>query len=295
MQPVRRFGAGWQVRPLLDTKRAALRSFAERQGLAWLEDPSNEDSRFDRNFLRRQVLPLISQRWPAAQASLIRSAALARDANDLLAELADLDLASCPDAPERLRVQVLRDLSASRRANLLRRACQLAGLPAPPATRVAELGNSLLSARQDAEPVVHWRGAELRRYRDDIFLLPELSAANFDGVALGVADPVSLGRGLGRLALVDTGGPGIDRKLVANGLVLRQRKGGEKIKLSGHAYTSKLKNLLQQEGVLPWQRDNLPLVYAGERLLAVADLWVDAASVADRGYSVTWLDRPAII
>tara|TARA_R110002049_G_scaffold93308_8_gene230775 strand:- start:1326 stop:2654 length:1329 start_codon:yes stop_codon:yes gene_type:complete len=295
MQSIRRFGPGWQVRPLLDTTRAELETFAQQQGLAWQEDPSNQDPRFDRNFLRRQVLPLISQRWPTAQERLVRSASLARDASDLLAELADLDLARCPAAPGRLRVQVLRELSASRRANLLRRACQLAALPAPPATRVAELGNSLLGARQDAEPVVRWRGAELRRYRDEIFLLPETGPANFDGASLGVSEPVPLGPGLGRLVLVDAGGPGIDPTLVSAGLVLRQRQGGEQIKLSGHAHTSKLKKLLQQDGVLPWRRDELPLVYAGDQLLAVADLWTDARCIVERGYAVKWLDRPAII
>ena len=294
MRSIREFGDAWLARPLLDVSRDALATYAANEALNWIDDPSNHEREFDRNFLRGDVLPLLQTRWPHAHEKLARSAALARDAASLLSDLADLDIESMGDNSNRLPVAVLLALSPSRQRNLLRRAIQKAGLPAPAASHLQEILLKLLPAREDAEPLVNWPGAEARRYRDTLYLLPAAVVANFEsGHVLG-REGVSIGPGLGELTLVSGDGPGLSEAAVAAGLCVRQRQGGEEIKLAGQSHTRKLKKLLQEEGVVPWLRDQLPLVFCGDDLVAVADLWIADSAAAENGLQILWRGRPQL-
>jgi tRNA(Ile)-lysidine synthase len=294
MRSIREFGDGWLARPLLEVSRDELATYAADEALNWIEDPSNHEREFDRNFLRADVLPLLQTRWPHARAKLARSATLARDAASLLADLADLDIASMDAASNRLPVPGLRALSPSRQRNLLRRAIQEADLPAPAASHLQEILEQLLPAREDAEPLVNWPGAEARRYRDTLYLLPAAAVASFEsGQELG-GKGVRIGPGLGELVLVSGAGQGLSEAAVAAGLSVRLRRGGEEIKLVGQSHTRKLKKLLQEEGVVPWLRDQLPLVFSGDHLVAVADLWIADSAAAENGLQIRWLGRPQL-
>jgi len=292
--PSRPFGRGSLVRPLLGIPRDALERYAHADGLHWVDDPTNAESRYDRNFLRNEVLPLLQTRWPAASGSLRRSAELAAEAAALLAELAEVDLSAAGE-PARLDLPELRRLPAPRQRNLLRHAIRRLGLPLPPATRLAQIVSELVTARDDAQPLVTWPGAEVRRYRDRIYLLREQSAGDPVAELLRVGRaPLSLGAGRGSLALEPADGAGLRPDVARAGLRVAWREGGERIRPSGHAQTHSLKKLLQDAGVVPWQRARIPLLYSGERLAAVGDLWVAAEFVGDEGYCVRWLERPAL-
>ena len=294
MQSVRKIGDSWLVRPLLGVSRDELADYASSENLSWITDPSNDDCSFDRNFLRNEVMPVLASRWPHAGSSLARSAELARDSANLLMELADLDYTSIGGEDNRLPVSALSTLSTSRQKNLLRRVAQLVRLPSPAAAHLQLIVEQLLPAREDAEPLVSWPGAEARRYRDTLYLLPASVAADFEcGQTLDTA-AVAIGPGLGELSLVEDGGRGLSRDAVARGLTLHRRKGGEEIKPVGQTHTRKLKKLLQEEGIVPWQRDLLPLVYCGEDLVAVADLWIAADIVAENGLAIRWESRPEL-
>ncbi len=287
----RAFGDGLLVRPLLDVPRHALESYAAAEGLTWIEDPSNEASDFDRNFLRHEVLDVIRRRWPDANSRLARSASLARDAAGLLVQLADIDLAG--SSPNRIQLDSLRNLPAARSRNLLRRAASLANLPPAASVHLDQILEELVTARDDAEPRVAWPGAEVRRYRDHLYLMAVVPEATFEGHSIGLGDTVDLGPGLGQLRLAE-GGRGLNASLLGAGLRLQLRKGGEEIKPAGQQHTRKLKKLLQEHAVVPWLRDQLPLVYAGERLVAVGDLWVAADVLSSNGIGVEWLERPPL-
>lgn len=290
---MRRFGRGWLARPLLDTDQQALRTWAEQRGLSWVDDPSNAESRFDRNFLRNEVLPLIESRWPGVAARLAKSAGHAREAVQLADELAESDIVLAGGDPARLSVSVLNALSQPRRSNALRRAAGRLGLPPMPATTLSSIVADLLMAREDATPLVQWSDAEARRYRDVLFMMPRLAEPQFDGRHLGTSN-VELGTGLGAIRLVATGGPGLSESCASAGLTLATRKGGEEILISGQRHTKKLKKLLQEEGIVPWMRERLPLVYRGATLVAVADLWLADGHAANGGFAVQWSDRPAL-
>lgn len=291
----RPIGKGWLLRPLLGVPRSELERYAAAEALAWVEDPSNAESRYDRNFLRNEVLPLLRTRWPAAAGSLRRSADLAAEAAALLAELAELDLADA-GVPARLDLAVLRRLPLPRQRNLLRHAIRRLGLPLPPATRLTQIVEELAGAREDAQPFVSWPGVEVRRYRDHVYLLRESPPVPGDVTELLLPDqaPLALGVGRGSLVLDPAGGPGIRPSVASAGLRVTWREGGERFRPKGHAQTHSLKKLLQEAGIVPWQRAKIPLLYCDERLVAVGDLWIAADFVGEDGYRVRWLERPEL-
>ena len=288
------FGSGFLMRPLLDVARADLQEYASSHSLAWLDDPSNAEIAFDRNYLRHEVLPLLAERWPAASSRLARSAELAAEASTLLNQLADDDLLSLGDA-QRLEINALAALSDARQRNVLRRALKRSGLGSAPATRLRQIIDEIIPARADAGPLVRWPGVEVRRYRDFIYLLPEFpDSPPQPGHPLDSDDrSVDLGS-FGRLSLQDGGAAGISPNVIETGLEIRFRVGGEEIRPAGHKCTHKLKKLLQQKGVVPWMRDKIPLLYSGARLVAVADLWVAAEDADENGLCVAWQGHPAI-
>lgn len=288
------FGAGRLLRPLLDVGRRELEAYAQRSNLEWLDDPANADRRFDRNFLRSEILPRLTARWPAAVRRLQRSAELAAESAELLDDLAVLDLSTLGTA-NRIDIADLGRLTPARQRNVLRHAIRSLGLPPAPSTRLQQALAELVPARADAQPLVRWPGAELRRYRGRLYILPE--ATPLPDAAPGrlyAGAELRLGPGLGCLGLEANVSGGLDPRLVNPGLDVRFRAGGERLRPAGRDGTRPLGKLLQESGVVPWMRNRLPLLYAGSDLVAVADVWLAAEAIAERGYAVRWTERPAI-
>lgn len=295
MQP---FGPGRLCRPLLDIPRRDLLHYAHDAGLEWVDDPSNAEARFDRNWLRQEIMPRLEDRWPGAAANLRRSAGLASEASSLLNELADLDLGTAGREARdgTIDVAALRSLSPARQRNVLRRAVARSGLPPAPARRLIEAVATLLPASRDAQPLVRWPGAELRRYRDRLFLLssPAASPPVHSLVLPADGTPLAIGPGLGTLQLSADNEGGISRDLIGDGLEVRFRGGGERLRPHGRRETHRLKKLLQDEGIVPWMRAAIPLLYSGDVLVAVGDLWVDHSAWSASGLAVHWQDRPRL-
>ena len=290
---LRRFGAGWLVRPLLGVGRADIQQYALEQGLSWVDDPSNSDHRFDRNFLRHEVLPRLESRWPDIAARLQRSAGHASEASQLLLELAEIDIDRLGGDTARLPIDALSTLSVARQRNVIRYAIRDRGHSTPTALLLERIIKEVIPARVDAQPLVTWPGASVRRYRNGLYLLPqyladELESRNVEGREL------ELGTGLGLLKFESGAELGLSEALVDGGLSIKPRIGGERFSPYGQSHTRELKKLLQEEGVVPWMRDRLPLVYAGDRLLAVGDLWLAKDAVTKPGVAVRWCGRPAL-
>ncbi len=292
---LRRFAAGWLVRPLLDVSRIELEEYARRFDLQWIEDPSNEEQVFDRNFLRHEVMPRLDARWPDAAGRLRRSAQLAGEASQLLSELAELDLTALGGRPERLALSGLRALTLQRQRNMLRYAVRRLGLPAPGAKQLQSIVADLIPARDDAQPLVCWSGIAVRRYRDELYIgaenLPE-AVVNYSRVISG--SRIDMGPGLGTLTLTAGADRGLSEAVVDAGLELRFREGGEEFQPQDQIHKRKLKKLLQEAGVVPWMRERLPILYSQGRIVAVADLWVAADSVAEPGTAIAWINGPSI-
>ena len=290
---IRRFGSGWLARPLLNVSRSDILQYARDQGLEWVEDPSNKDRRFDRNFLRHEILPRLKSRWPDISSRLQRSARHAGDASQLLVELAAIDLESIGENSARLPLDGLSELSLARQRNLIRYALRDLGLSTPTALQLERVLKEVIPARVDAQPLMSWPGAAVRRYRNGLYLLPGNLADAVESVPLQ-GEELQLGAGLGMLRFESGADIGLSAALLSQGLTIKPRMGGEEFQPQGQPHTRKLKKLLQEEGVVPWMRDRVPLIYAGEQLLAVGDLWLAEKAVAEPGVTVRWIDRPAL-
>ena len=159
--------------------------------------------------------------------------------------------------------------------------------------QLERIRKEVVPARIDAQPLVSWRGASVRRYQNGLYLLPEKLADAIETVQVS-GNECQLGDGLGVLKFEPCAGPGLSEALLKAGVTIRPRVGGEEIKLQGQSHTSKLKKLLQETRVVPWMRDRLPLIYSGDRLLAVGDLWLAADATAEPGIEIHWIGRPAL-
>jgi tRNA(Ile)-lysidine synthase len=289
---------GVLARPLLQLPRAELTAWVSAQGLPWIEDDSNALLHLDRNYLRARVLPVLRERWPRAAATVARSARHAAEAQRLLDALGEADAARAA-CGAMLSAKVLRALTPERRRNALRFWINAAGHLAPPSSRLEEIVGPLLAAREDAQPFVAWDGAVLQRQADRLSLRPPLAPAwraressasrrrlaQPDAAPAGAleevawhwrdADTCVLPAPFGRLTLRrDARGP-LDLDALAPALVVRARRGGERLRLVRDGPRRALKSLLQEAHVPVGQRAQLPLLFAGERLIAAADLWLD--------------------
>lgn len=292
-------GAGRVARPLLGFTRAQLQAWALQQDLDWLEDPSNSDLRFDRNYLRHRVLPLLRARWPAAAATASRSTRHCGEALELLTALAGQDLARCTDSrATSLAIAPLRELGAVRVKNLLRLWLERLHCPPPPAHKLERIFAEVLEAREDRNPCVAWGGVELRRYRQRLHVAVPLPEAPGGELCLRPGAELDLGPALGVLSLQAGLGEGVrDTLCPAGGFRVRFRSGGEVCRPVGRGHHRPLKKWLQDYGVLPWMRAHLPLIYAGEDLAAVAGLFVCApfaAGQGEAGLRICWRAHPQL-
>jgi tRNA(Ile)-lysidine synthase len=286
-------GQGMHLRPLLDCPRAGLESYADVQGLNWIEDPSNRDTGFTRNFLRHRVMPELQRRWPGSSASLARSAAHQAEAAALLDELAtaDLERLSGPDAS--LSRTGLDTLSSRRQRNVLRFWIRRQAGGSPSSAVLARIQQDVLHSREDAQPCVRWGGFELRRYRDRLYVLKQ-EVTPFSGQELGwsLEAPLFVPQAGGVLSASTCIGQGIRvSALGASGVRVGWRRGGERCVPAGRGQHHSLKKLFQEQGIPPWQRTRIPLIYIEGELAAVAGLWVCEpyqAGPSEPGLKIQW-------
>ena len=298
MPVCRVLGLGWHVRPVLDVPHSELLQFCGHLQDFWLSDPMNEDLRFDRAYLRQAIWPLIEKRWPGAELALSRSARHMAEAQELLDRAAAIDVARLRDG-DALSVQALRVLPQSRRVNAVRLWLGEAGVEAPSAARLAEALRQVFDADEDHQPAIVWGHQALRRYRQRLFLT-EAQTARLEEArpwATALGSSIALGANLGNLTWSAQLG-GIAADALPPLVTVRRREGGETLKPARGAKTQTVQHLCQSQGVLPWMRDALPLVFAGDELIAVADLWVEArwCAAADApGLKVAWNDAPVMV
>ena len=260
------------LRPLLGASRVELEAYARAQGLAWIEDDSNSDLSIDRNYLRSQVVPDLSARWPVVD-RVQQAVENLRESSALLSDLAQQDLQSCEWRTERfgesIALRAFLNLSVARQKNLLRDWLRARGAPLPEASQLVQ-ALAQTCAAEDAQPAVALGKQVLRRYRDRLYLTPQLQ-------------PLVTGDGGdwrwdGQNPLVLPGNcvlqPGAGWPVAEYSV--RFRCGGERARPRERHHSQTLKKLLQEYGLPPWLRDRVPLIYHGETLVAVGDLFVTA-------------------
>jgi tRNA(Ile)-lysidine synthase len=264
------------LRPLLDVTREEILEYARKRRLEWIEDESNQDMYFLRNFLRHEVLPVIARRFPAYRTTLARAAGHFADAAQALDELAAAD-AGGELADGTLSIAALRRLPPARRRNLLRYLLARHGVTMPGAERLDEALRQALTAKQDARVLIELGGYALRRFENRLYVVagfgesPAGSTRRWRG-----EKEITLPELGGVLSMSRARGAGISlARLRGRPVTIRLRRGGERLQQDRRRPRRSLKNLLQEARIPPWLRGRLPLVFCGEDLVWAGGVGVD--------------------
>ena len=289
----REVAAGFLFRPLLDFERQAILAYADDRQLLWVEDPSNQDQNFDRNYCRHTLLPAIESRWPGYRQSWSKTASLAAESEELLADLAQNDLLDVgTESAAILRVDRLLLLGSSRRRNVLRHWLGELNLPELGWNRLQQLSEEVLLASDTAS--ITGVGFRLARFKGCLYALrgleQELPRESEQNLSWDVAASNKFElTGNGSLQAEEVSGGGL---AIKHGLEfqIRYRQGGEDFHMAGRPNKS-LKKVLQESEVEPWLRSRVPLLYKDNQLVCVPGIGVSddyVATAEEPGLHLHW-------
>lgn len=285
------------VRPFLEVSRAEIERWMLEQNSTWIEDESNARVEFERNFLRLEVLPLLQSRWPDLGKTLTRSARLCGETSDLLDAYIQAELEAHKDSSGHLICATLMEVPQAKLQQLLR--CWLAEskVQSPSEKNLQRIINEVLMARPDAQPEVRWGMWAVSRYKGMLYVypvLPELDAhwehvLQLDQIQEGCVVPLIEGNGF--LRVTPRMGAGLAVKYCQESLTLRLKRGGEICKPAGRS-TRPLKKCLQESNLPRWWRSRQPILYVGDRLVALPGQFVSEGCQAlpgEAGLVLDWL------
>ncbi|CAM3003425.1 tRNA lysidine(34) synthetase TilS [Legionella worsleiensis] len=270
-------GSGRLARPLLASSRKQLEHYADCHQLSWIEDESNQDEYYSRNFIRQQIIPSLTAKWPGVVGNIARAALHCQQARTNLDALAFMDCCALSTPANLLALAPLKSLSVERINNVLRVWLKNNQVRLPSAATFQRLINEAVLASEDANPLISWDKVQIRRYHDTLYLLPA-NSCNFPVVLKWDEFPKPLYLG-------DTGFC-LSAKKTKEGIRIPQdavlhiqfRQGGETF--FWHGQTKQLKKLFQDWQVPPWLRQNIPLLYINDQLAAIIGY-----AVSDRYYT----------
>jgi tRNA(Ile)-lysidine synthase len=289
------------LRPLLDNSRQTLEAYAKAYGLSWVEDDSNADTRYDRNFMRHHVLPLLETQYKGVHKTLSRAAQHMAEASELLGELAVMDASQIAVAGMQanqlcLQVDKLAALTEARAKNLLRWWIAQHALTMPNAELLNQGLQQLKSARKDASIDVQLSPQQsIKRYLGLAYIVEHVASDKLEErlwqgesvIQLNAQDSLIFETGLGQ---------GIAQKhLISTPLRIRMRAGGERFRLALNRPSQTLKHILQTYHVPPWLRDRMPLIWLTETLVCIPNIGVDPSAAAlpdEMGVTIRWQTSP---
>ena len=322
-------GNTWLIRPLLNISRAQIIDYAKTHDLTWVEDESNKDTRFDRNFIRNDIMPLLTKRWPSVVNTINRSSEHCREGQLLLDELAREDLKLCQHEFGNLSVTELNTLSAARFNNLIRYFLALQQCLMPSTEQLAQLQQQL-NANDDKNPVVKVGRHYFRRYQAALYLTADFDDVShwqvnidlFMGNRLDEEFLVELPDKLGALQFFSTHqaqSKGFDNKSLGsksldvkglnnkeNLLVLPSKAQKVTLRFSHNNptclpdyrhHSRSLKKVLQELNIPPWQRKRIPFLYYDDVFVAAIGYFVCQEFLAktslpqgkESSLKITWL------
>jgi len=287
MPKISAFEKSWHCRPLLNVSQQAILDYAQKNNLIWVEDPSNQQQNYDRNYLRHSVIPVIQQRWSAVNKTLFVFAQQQAENVQLLDELAKIDLRSVLLKPDQLSIFQLNKLSDARLRNTLRYWIKQNQSPLPSRAVLQQIVSQLQNDSHDTHSLVSWAGVEVRRFRDALYLLKSIEHDPQQSFQWNGKDVLTLSSIEKKLMLKKTQAGKdepyiLNKKVLSKPVTVRFRQGGERLKPAGRNARHDLKSLFQEAGVPAWQRDKIPLLYAGDELIAVVGYWLsDEYAVQD--------------
>lgn len=274
MPEVSAFGKGFLLRPLLGYSQQQLREYALEHQLEWIDDESNADISFDRNFLRHTVIPNLKLRWPSLSTTLGRVASHQQHANQLLEQVASVDLQKITyRSTNNISVTELSKLTDVRQKNVIRCWIKKLQLPVPTDKQLQHILSDVLNSAYDAQPCVRWSGCEIRRYGDLVYAMsPIRKTSPLIDQHWDLTSSLTVNGN--RLTAIRTLNNGIDTEICdKSGVDVRFRKNGERFRIQGKKQSTRLKKYFQSKRVPPWYRDRIPLIFIEDELVAITGYW----------------------
>lgn len=285
------FSQGELCRPMLGFMREEIYSYVLEHNLNWIDDPSNFDIDYDRNFLRHEVVPLLETRWPSLKKTVSRTATHQAEADQLLTELAFQDWHHIHDN-NLINISALVKLSEKRQRNVLRYwIADVCELTLPDTVHLQRIMDEVLTAAEDAKPEVIWRGGEVRRFQGFLYAQENMAAAPENCVLLWpeLSKSLVLKPKTSKITAKSIIGKGLSQaKLQDAEVSIRYRQGGETCRPQGRGQTHQLKKLFQEWKIPPWQRAFVPLLYVGEELAQVVGYCINEPFAATKD-ELGWL------
>lgn len=266
------FSQGLLCRPMLGFLREEIQAYASKLNLNWIDDPSNFDTDFDRNFLRHEVVPLLESRWPALKKTLSRTATHTAEADHLLTELAEQDWLKVK-SNEQIKISSLIVLDKKRQRNVVRYwLASISKVTLPDTNHLQRILDEVLTAADDAVPEVIWRGGEVRRFQGLLYAQDKnrVPDNNLELNWKNLEKPLVINSTGLKLSASSSVGDGLSQsKLKSAEISLKFRQGGESCRPNGRGQTHQLKKLFQEWQVPPWLRASIPLIYVNGELAEV--------------------------
>jgi tRNA(Ile)-lysidine synthase len=275
------FGKGKMQRPFLTHAQKEIREYAEKHQLLWVEDPSNQCDDFDRNFLRNQIIPQLTQRWQGLDKTISRSARHCASNQALIDDIARQLLGTLFDSEDQtLNVTQLLALSLDKQSLVIRQWFKKKQLRMPTEKNVQIIINEVALAKPDAMPEIKIQKHSIRRYKEKLYCLSGEVCPRKEGEWLKELTQFKLDD---EKILILTDAPvGIPKNIWDNATVsVNYRKGEEKIKLPGREGRHTLKKLFQEKMIPPWERNTIPLIYINGHLAAISEHWISADFYSD--------------
>jgi tRNA(Ile)-lysidine synthase len=284
MAKVMSIGEATLMRPLIGSSRQEIEAYAKHNGLTWVEDESNQDQRFDRNFIRHEVTPKLVERWPSFPESVARSAQLCAEQELLLDELITPKLDQALGLHNSLKIESVLGCSSLMRARLLRMWLSKSGLTMPSQKQLALLWSEVACAQQDANPVLVLGDAEVRRFDNRLFIVESRPSLETWQAEIQLGQSLELPDQLGFLSLRTNGGEALKGSEDSLELSLSSATNPLKVIFNpeslvahpvGRGHSRKMKKLFQEYKIPSWLRRRTPILMDGENVVAVMGLFVD--------------------
>ena len=291
----KQLGKCLHIRPLLPFSRLEIEAFAKESRLHWIEDPSNQDVTFDRNYVRKNIIPVLTERWPEIAKQLSTVAGIQQGNLRVLEDMAAIDLANVVVMPlfqsilcrypviSVLSITALKKLSTERLFNLLRYWVISEAGVSPTRNLLQEIVKTIIHTKQDVNSIVAYSDFEYRKYRDELYLLKVGAEIDIEeDIVWEPLSPIVLPGLNTRFSVLKRPGTGLKIELLSKPLRLRFRQGGERFHPENRQHSQSLKKILQEEGVPPWERNTFPLLYFNDECIAVVGLWISKQYAVDK-------------
>jgi len=265
MPETRALGAGLLARPLLDFSMHSLRLYLQERNLEWLEDPSNQDQSYDRNFVRQHLIPELENRWPGVSGRLSTSAGHCRDASIALAKWADTALSGRRPHERVLELPGL-DYHGSEFRFLIRHWLNVNQAPSLPLRQLQELSRQCSHASPGSRVRIGWEGWVIHLFRDCLWLQPETSISTCPELKWDNSTAINLGPEIGVLEFK----PSVEHWPA--GISVNSRVEGERIQVHPGGQHRSIKDLYREAGIPPWLRPSIPLLHRDGATLAAGDM-----------------------